>query len=135
MNDLAVHAKALEQTPKILLYYLRHFRSQITLNRWDIGIEHPQNDAAKHHKPCRLQAMLGGIKIVRHSTAAIQNYTECEGLQLPLEVVRSKMIDTGQALCMAAVLHKNQRPLTIDGAMQHAVFIPCHNDRCFAYAG
>ena len=72
---------------------------------------------------------------IKNLHAAVQNYTECEGLQLPFEVVRSKMIDTGQVLCMAAVLHKIQRPLTIDRAMQHAVFIPCHNNRCLAYAG
>jgi hypothetical protein len=41
VNDLAVHAEALEQTPESSLYYLRHFRSKIILNRWDIGFERP----------------------------------------------------------------------------------------------
>jgi hypothetical protein len=79
--------------------------------------------------------MLGGIKIVRHSAAAIQNYTGCDGLQLPFEVVGSRMIDTGQVLRMPAVHQINQRPLTINEAMQHAVFVPCHDNRCLTNSG
>ena len=76
--------------------------------------------------------MLADIEIVRHPAAAVKAFAESDGLQLHFEVVGPGIVNAGQVLCMTAVLQANQRPFmrtTINEAMQHAICVPCHNDR------
>ncbi len=80
MQNLAVHAEALQRLAVIPLNQTRHVRAEEILDSGNFGVEGPEDEAAEILQADRLQPVFRDVEIVRHAAAAIQALAEGNGL-------------------------------------------------------